>query len=123
MPDNITKMLRDNYKKVAIINTSTKIDTLPPPSYGRAWRKWSLNLSFTPSIIIMIGTDDSHDESMKRPLTIVSNRDTEQKIHIYENINQNAFIGIRNITKDGFEYLFESYSGATSRIIQIIAIE
>lgn len=116
-------MISKNYKKIAIINTNTTINTLTPPNTGRAWRKWSLSLSFTPSLIIMIGTDDGHDEALKRPLTIVSNRDTEQKIHIYENINQNAFIGIRNITKDGFEYLFESYAGATSRIIQIIAIE
>lgn len=48
MPDNITKMLKDNYKKIAIVNPN--ID-LPKDGNGVRNFRIPINLQFTPSLV------------------------------------------------------------------------
>ncbi len=56
MPGNITKMLRDNYKKVAILTGRTV--KMEAPDSGHGYKKQQIeipiNLTFTPSTIILI---------------------------------------------------------------------
>lgn len=57
IPNNINKMLRDNYKKIAIIKTNIKLTD------GSGYRntKIPLNLEFTPKYITVICQEDKSD--------------------------------------------------------------
>ena len=62
MPDNITKMLRDNYKKVAIMKYASY------QSYGVDMinkNEINWNLAFTPKLIIIEGVDGTLTKSIR----------------------------------------------------------
>ena len=109
-----------NYKKIAIINTSERIRTTSKNTH--TWRRWSLSLSFNPNLIIMAGKNTV--QRSFRAFTIISTRDTENALFLYQNSSEVAQIAIRNLTSSGFEYLFETTlgSGTEVEVNQIIAI-
>ena len=121
VPNKMEVMVKTQYKRVAIIKPNKTMNPVIWSDHGKEWRKWSLSLNFTPSLVIVIGQENSFQ---KHP-TIVSSRDTESSSSHWQSMEYDHSIAIRNITKDGFEYRFTHYaSGGLSMIVkQIICIE
>lgn len=120
MPDNITKMLKDNYKKIAIIDYT---NTLVNSTYEGQWASKDIQVDtqFIPTqYFIITGTEDNFsrrnvidsklNNSVKTAVTV--NSQNQDKVYLTDLGNKKIRIHYYNSGGAGHEF-----------IIRIIAIE
>ncbi len=124
MPDNITKMLKDNYKKVAILEGRTV--KMEGPDSGHGYKKQQIeipiNLTFTPSTIILItGQKETGTDVMQGNIGIMNGLPFTIFRH---QSNWTMFKGTLNI-KDNATFILDiqSFGAYTLKIHNIICIE
>ena len=109
VPSAIDKMLKENYKKVAIIEMDTTISKT-----GAYWRKKiNINTNFKQNFIFVT-------LEYKKKFSIASS-----KLHKIENplYTNNLFVHFENITDNSFDICFQSSYEGDPKITQVIAIE
>ena len=124
MPDNITKMLKENYKKVAILTGRTvKIEG---PDAGHGYKKQQIeipiNLTFVPNIIILITEQkETGTDVMQGNIGIMNGLPFTIFRH---QSSWTMFKGTLNI-KDNATFILDiqSYGAYTLKIHNIICIE
>lgn len=116
IPDNINKMLKDNYKKVAIINITQHIDV--PKNTSFRTTKVNLNLTFQPSMIFVLFENSANGRSKD----IMSSK---EHYNLSTSFSRSTLVMyITSVTKNGFNLnIRDDTQNSRVEIKQIIAIE
>ena len=115
VPENITKMLRDNYKKIAIIKPNKTLQFLS--TFGETDFVIDTNLNFNPSLIILVLQGDT----FRKKINVISTHNCDYKTPVYE-ADDNYSRYIKNITNESFTITATTRQEESLTLLEYIAI-